>query len=176
MAMFDPKAARNNSSNDGLPPGDYLLAIKEFDIRTSKKGKRYMHCRFVVIAGPAKKRVFFDNVSLDLDNSGAMFRLGILAEQCGVESAFDLDDEKALRSAFIMRPFKAQVNRTHENGYTNNGIQRYITGDKVTDNDRRVMQEWVTEQAENAEWSGDGGGYDDDAPHSADRPDDDIPF
>jgi hypothetical protein len=178
MALFDPKKARDENKNQGIPPNDYLIAIKSFVRKTSKKGKQYLHCRFVVVAGPAKKRSFFDNISLDLENSGAMFRLGILSEQCGVEGPFDLDDDAAIEAALVGRPFKAKVNRTTENGYVNNGIERYLTGNAVTDRDRAAMDEWVTAEAEKEEWSGSGSSepdpdYDPTAPPPGD---DDIPF
>lgn len=183
MAMFDPKKAREENKNQGIPPNAYLLAIKSFERRMSKKDKPYLHCRIVVIAGPAKKRSFFDNISLDLTNSGAMFRLGILAEQCGVEAAFDLENDDAIRENLVGRPFKAQVNRKTENGYVNNGIERYITGDKITDGDRAQMEAWVTEEAEREEWDGQRDG---DVPPPGDEDfggpgrgggiDDDIPF
>lgn len=179
MAMFDPKKAKEENANRGLPSGPYLLAVSSFDRKTSKAGKEYLNARIVVIAGPAKKRSFFDNISLDQNNKGAMFRLSMLAEQCGVEAAFDLDDDAAIRENLVGRPFKAQVSLKHENGYTNNGIERYITGDKVTEKDREAMEQWVIDAEAEGEWSGssrsnDGPPDDDDAPHPADS--DDIPF
>ena len=133
MAMFDPQKAKEQNKNRGIPAGDYLLAIKSFERKTSKRGKDYLHCRIIVIAGAAAKRSFFDNISLDQTNDGAMFRLSMLSEQCGVEQAFDLDDDRAIRDNLVGRPFKARVSLKHENGYANNGIERYITGDKVTE-------------------------------------------
>lgn len=179
MAIFDPKKARDDHKSEGVPPGPYLLAMTSFKRKESKAQKPYLGARFVIIAGPAKGKSFFDNISLDMSNSGAMFRLGILAEQCGVEAAFDLDDDEVIKQNLVGRPFKAQVSRKNENGYTNNGIERYLTGDKVSDGDRRVMEEWVTARADQDEWSGNGGGPpEDDVPHRAmgGGIDDDIPF
>lgn len=176
MAMFDPQKAKDESKNRGIPSGDYLLAISSFKRKTSKKGKDYLNARIIVIAGAAKKRSFFDNISLDVENSGAMFRLSMLSEQCGVEKPFDLDSDDELRANLCMRPFKARVSLKHENGYANNGIERYITGDKVTDHDRQLMEEWLVESAAESDWNGGGsgdGGYDDGAPPPGDE---DIPF
>ena len=143
-----------------------------------------------MIAGAAKNKSFFDNISLDVSNQGAAFRLSMLCEQCGVTEAFELDNEAELRSKLCGRPFKARVKREFSNGYTNNGIERYL-GDKISDGDRSTMEEWVAAQADNQEWSGGGGGgfrHDDDVPPPGDeddfgapsgrgrRPDDDIPF
>ena len=178
MAMFDPAKAKTDNANRGIPSGEYLLAIKSFERKTSKAKKPYLHCRIVVIAGAAKKRSFFDNISLDTENSGAMFRLGILAEQCGVEQAFDLEKDADIHAALVGRPFKAKLSLKHENGYANNGIERYVTGDKVTQTERKVMEEWTIENAEQEDFDNTGGdrdghGGDDDAP----PPDDsDIPF
>lgn len=165
-AMFDPKKARaEGGKNDGLPPGEYLIAIKRFERKTSKAGKKYLHCLFHVIAGAAKKRTFFENLSLDMANAGAMTRLSLLAEQCGVEGAFDLDEDAEIQKHLVGRPFKARISRTQSGQYTNNGIERYLMGAAVTDRDRAAMEEWVTAQADEGEWSGRG----DDAP----PPDDD---
>ncbi len=175
MAMFDPQKAREENKNRGIPAGDYLLAIKKFDRRTSKKNKDYLHCQVIVIAGAGKGRSFFDNISLDTTNSGAMFRLGVLAEQCGVERSFDLDSDDDIKANLCGRPFKARVSLKHENGYANNGIERYITGDKVTDRDRELMEQWLVDSAAESDWNGgsessDGG---EDVPPPTD---DDIPF
>lgn len=183
MAKFDPKAAKeagSGSDNDGVPAGEYLLALKSFQRKTSQKGKQYLRGRFVVIAGGAAGKGFFDSISLDTDNQGSMFRLSLLAEQCGTTEAFDLDDDGELRAALCGKPFKAKVNRKVENGYTNNGIERYLT--KITDREREIMDAWVIEEGERRSFDDDGGGssqgstmspYDDSAPHAAD---DDIPF
>lgn len=180
MAIFDPKKAKEQSNNRGIPAGEYLLAIASFKRKESKKGKDYLNARIVVIAGAAKKRSFFDNISLDTDNSGAMFRLSMLSEQCGVDAPFDLADDDDIKANLVGRPFKAKVSLKHENGYSNNGIERYITGDKVTDKDRELMEQWVIDSAAEGDWEG--GSEDsssssyasEDVPHASES--DDIPF
>lgn len=178
MAMFDPQKAREQNKNQGIPAGDYLLAISSFTRKTSKKGKAYLNARIVVIHGAAKKRSFFDNISLDTDNSGAMFRLGMLAEQAGVEQAFDLDSDEEIRANLVGRPFKARVSRKVEGEYTNNGIERYLGGDKITDGERAIMEQWLIDAAAEDEWNGGGSGGDDPYANDGAPPpgDDDIPF
>lgn len=184
MASFDPKEQREKNKNEGVPAGEYLIVMRGFERKTAKQsGKDYLRCRFQVIAGPAKGKSFFDSVSLDTDNSGSMFRLSLLAEQCGQTEAFDLDLDAELRKAFIGKPFKARVKRTTENGYTNNGIERYVTGKGISDREREMMEIWAMEKQEEDDMGqGDGGPplRDEDefggSSRSSGRPDDDIPF
>lgn len=178
MAMFDPKKAKEDRPRyEGIPPNEYLIALRSFDRKTSKTGNEYLHCKFAVIHGAARGKTFYDNVSLNQSNKGAMYRLSCWAEGCGVEEAFDLDSDEAIRANLVDRPFKARLNRRTENGYVNNGIERYLN-DKVTDADREAMNAYVAERAEAAEWgdsggSADGGNFSDDVPPAGD---DDIPF
>lgn len=184
MAMFDPKKAREAANEDqGVPAGDYLIAMKSFQRKESKKNKTdYLRCRFIVIAGAASKKSFFDTVSLDTSNSGSMFRLSLLAEQCGVDKPFDLGSDADIRANLVGRPFKARINRKVENGYTNNGIERYLTGDAVTTRDKELMELWLLESQEEEEFNGGGGssggdGFDSNGLPDAPPPgDDDIPF
>ena len=175
MPSFDPNAKRENT-NQGIPPGDYIVAIRDFDYKESKKGKPYLACKMQVIAGAAKGKKFRDIVSLDIENEGTAFRLSLLLQECGVTSAIELDDEKAVREAIVNQPFKVRLSRKHENGYVNNGIERYLTGNAVTDADRAAMEEWVVNLAAEDDWnsgSSSGGGRDD-VPHASTT--DDIPF
>ncbi len=188
MATFDPKnppggGAGNN--NDGVPASDYLLIVKNFKRQEGKTSRKpYLRACFEVIHGPAKGRTFFDSLSLDMSNSGAMFRLSMLCEQ--VQSgAFDLDDDQAIKDAILRKPFKARVSREVNGQYVNNGIARYLNKE-VSDFDRRIMETWAFDDAERQQHGG-GGGYgvdgdglpDDDVPHSASGGggyNDDIPF
>ncbi len=186
MATFDPKnppAQDPSKRNDGVAAGDYLLILKRFERKYGKQsGQPYLRALFEVIHGPAKGKTFFDSLSLDTENSGAMFRLSMLCEQ--VQSgAFDLDDDAAIREAICRKPFKARVSREVSGQYTNNGIARYLNKE-VTDFDRRLLETWAYDDAENQQHGGGGGGYGvdgdglpDDAPHPASGGyNDDIPF
>lgn len=170
MAMFDPKN-RPKPDNKDLPASDYLLVLKSFERRSAKgSNKPYLRGRFLIIHGPAKGKSFFDSISLDTDNSGAMFRLSLLSEQCGVTEPFDLDDDNILRAKLCGRPFKATVNRKISGEYVNNGIQRYIT--KVSDSEREVMERWLIEKQEEDEFNG--GGHRDGG-NEYGMPDDGVP-
>ena len=177
MATFDPKAHQNAGDNDGVPAGDYLLVLKSFKRNRGKQsGKPYLRGMFKVIHGPAKGKTFFDSISLDTSNSGAMFRLSMLAEQAGA-GPFDLDLDDEIREAICNKPFKARVNREKSGEYTNNGIARYL-GKEITDFERRVMDTWLVDFAEGQQFGG-GGDVDSDGLPGGDAPppgDDDIPF
>jgi hypothetical protein len=185
MATFDPsKHQKVPDSDSGVPAGDYLLIIKSFSRKAGKdSGKPYLRTLFKVIHGPAKDRTFFDSLSLDMNNSGAMFRLSMLAEQCG-SGAFDLDRDSEIRDALANKPFKARVSREVSGQYINNGIARYL-GKEITDFERRVMDTWLVDYAENQQFGGGGGGgrsgdgVDGDGLPDGNVPppsDDDIPF
>lgn len=172
MANFDPKKAREEG-NQGVPPGDYLLAIRDFERKISKKDKPYLQCKIMIIAGAAMKKKFRDIISLDIENEGTAFRLALLLEACGHTGQIDLENDQALHRAILDRPFKARVNRKQEGQYTNNGIERYLVGDAVTRADAETMKEWViAAEMENEYDAGHGG----DAPHASQSGDDDIPF
>jgi hypothetical protein len=178
MAIFDPSKHKNSGDSEGVPAGDYLLILKNFERKTGKNShKPYFRGCFEVIHGPAKGGTFFDSISLDVTNSGAMFRLSMLSEQCGA-GPFDLDSDRDIADALCRKPFKAAVNRERSGEYTNNGIKRYL-GDKITEFEQRVMETWLIEEAERNQFGGgdSGGGYDENGLDAPPPPgDDDIPF
>jgi hypothetical protein len=174
---------KSSSTNEGLPANEYLIAMKRFDRKISKAGKPYLHGLFMVIAGPAKKRTFWDNMSLDQGSGGAMFRLKSYCLEAGMTESdldsFEIDSDDYLREKLCMRPIKVRLRRTTDNGYVNNSIERILTGDAVSPRDRDAMEKWLVDLAAESEVTGSSndGGYDgsyDDAPHAADG--DDIPF
>lgn len=160
MTTFDPKAEREKNKDQGVPAGDYLIVMRGFDRKTSKKsGQDYLRARFMIIAGQAKKKTFFDSVSLDISNSGTAFRLSMLAEGCGQTESFNLEDDAELRRIFLNKPFKVRVSRKLENGYVNNGIERYLISEKdVSSRERELMDVWMMEAQEEEDMGqGDGG-------------------
>lgn len=184
MATFDPKKEREKNKDEGIPAGDYLLVLKSFERKTARtSGKDYLRSRFQVIYGPAKGKSFFDSISLDTGNSGSMLRLSLLAEGCGRTEPFDLDSDADLRAALTGKPFKARVKRAFENGYTNNGIERYLVSEKdVSQREREIMDIWSMERQEEEDMGqGDGGPPISDGDFyggggGGRAPDDDIPF
>lgn len=148
MAMFDPKQHQQQQQSEGVAAGDYLLVMKSFSRKTGKtSNKPYLRALYKVIHGPAKGSTFFDSLSIDTSNSGAMFRLSMFAEQCQ-SGAFDLDDNEAIKEALCNKPFKARVSRQRDGEYINNGIQRYL-GNEITEYEQRVMDTWAVDYAEN---------------------------
>lgn len=177
MAMFDPSTKRGSGDQQyGVPPGDYLIAMINFDRRMNKKQTAYyLRAKFKVIFGPAKGKSWTENISLDATNDATAFRLQLLFEGVGRNTAIDLDDESELRRALLHRPFKARLRRYTENGYTNNGIERYLVGKDVSDADRDVIDQYkLDREASGADDEVHGGGQFEDAPHPA--TDDEIPF
>ena len=177
MAIFDP-SKHKNADSEGIAAGDYLLILKNFKRKTGKdSGKPYLRAVFEVIHGPAKGATFFDSISLDVNNSGAMFRLSMLSEQCG-SGPFDLDSDDGIMEAIGRKPFKARVNREKSGEYINNGIQRYL-GKETTEFEKRIMDTWLIDEAERSQFGGDGGGgggYDENGLDAPPPGDDDIPF
>lgn len=174
MALFDPNQHKKPADQpQGVPPSDYLLAITYLKRNFAKTdGKPYLRAKFQVIYGPLKGQEFYDSISLDLTNQGAMFRLALLSEQCGVTQAFDLDNDDEIKERLMRRPFKARVKRSVSGQYTNNGIERYITD--PTPQEVHAMQVWHMEDEERRASGGGSSGSDSrDAPPPGD---DDIPF
>jgi hypothetical protein len=197
MATFNPKAAREESREkaSGIPPGPYLLAIRRIvDIRRSNSGNPYAIIWVQVIAGAARGKTFRCILSLNTGSDGAKFRLSILFEQVGWEDSIDLEDQKQLEEALLDRGFKAVVKREFKDGYWNNDIERYVTGDQISDADHQAIEEWerAPDEFVEPERKNRTSGRDDrDAPPPGDEdapgygygggsrsggPDDDIPF
>jgi hypothetical protein len=185
MVTFDPKnpPGGGGNNNDGVAAGDYLVIIKSFTRRSGQTSRKpYLRTCFQVIHGPAKGRTFFDSLTVDLGNSGAMFRLSMLCEQVN-SGSFDLDDDQAVKDALCRKPLKVRVSREVSGQYTNNGISRYLNKE-VTDFDRRVMDTWLVDEAEKGQFGGshgtDADGLPDDGPGygggDGGRENDDIPF
>ena len=169
MTLFDPSKHQKAPGGGGgdssdLPAGEYLLAMKWFERRTSKAGGPYLRAKYVVCYGPRSGAEFFSNVSIDVSKPGAAGRLGVYCAAVGIDKPFDLADDGALRRAFLGKPFKAKVSVRSSNGYTNHDIERYSP--TVSPAERRVMDNWVLDQQE-SEAMGDA---------KAQSDDDDIPF
>lgn len=167
MAKFNTSDAKDQN-NRGLPPGDYLLAIRSLERKTSKARKPYLQTKIEVIAGPAKGKKFRDGMSLDFGNEGASFRFALLLEQCRVATIDDTDDDNEIRRAVLNKPFKARVKRSFDGDWVNNSVERYLVGVAVTDEDRAAMDEWEANHEGEAEQQ-----EQDDVPPPSD---DDIPF
>lgn len=170
--MFDPKAHTGSGDSSDLPSGEFLLALRWFERRTSKKNTPYLRCKYVVIHGPKAGAEFFANLSIDTHNEGAAGRLSVFCAAVGVSEAFSLADDDALRRLFVDKPFKARVSRKVNGEYVNHDIERYLL--KVSDAERKLMDGWVLDQQEaeamgERRGSGQGSG-------GGDFADDDIPF
>lgn len=171
--QFDPTNRPKPDKKDfSIPASIYLLILVSFERKTSQKsGKPYLRGKFTPINGPSKGKHFWDSISLDTENSGAMSRMSLLCKGCGVNEAFDLDSDADIERLFCNRPFKAQVNRTTQDGYINNGIARYET--KLTEAEESIIQDWVVRHAEEQMFNG--GGNDDRRDSSPAMPGDDAP-
>lgn len=177
MAKINPNEVLERGGgkkDEGVPPGTFLLVIAWMQRRESKAGKPYDRAKFLVIDGACKGRSFFDQIGLDTSNEGTLFRLSLLWKETNGDTSFDPDDEAEFHAALKFKPFKAQVSRRVENGYINNGIQRYVVGDQVTEADRDAMEQWKIDHEAEQEFNGGGGSFpDDDVPPPSDN---DVPF
>lgn len=176
--MFDPK--QNKPEWEGLPPGEYLIALRSFERKLSKEKRTpYLRAKYQVIAGPAKGKTFFASISLDMENAGSAGRLSLFAERCGVTQAFDLDNDDDFRRLFCDVVFKARVALKKANGYTNNDIERYL---EMNDAEIKKATEWALTAADDEDASaatgssGGGGGGNGKSGKNAFLDDDDIPF
>ena len=172
MPILDPN--KKDENENGVPAGDYLIAFKTLEGKTSKAGNRYLNIRAVIVAGPAKKRSFFAMVTL---TENALPYLRRMLRALGSTEPFDTDSDGQCRRAMLMRPFKVTVSRTQDGDFVNNRIERIL---EPTLDEKQTMDNWVAEQAEAGDFATNGGGDDGmggyiDAPHAANS-DDDIPF
>lgn len=180
--MFDPKKPPAGTEF-GVPPGDYVIALTWFERKIAKKsGADYLRAKYTVVCGHAKGKVFWASISLDTSSGGAMTRLSLMAELCGVTQAFDLESDDDIRANLCLRPFKARITRKTENGYTNNDIERYLK--EMSNAEEKAAQAWVLDYEEGNEYDSDGGspgtgnsgGGSGGKSKASDFDDDDIPF
>jgi hypothetical protein len=145
-----------------------MLALVWFHRRTSQRGNEYLRCKFQVAAGPSKGKSFFCPWSLGTQNPGSRQRWEIWMEQVGCDDEIDLDDDAAIRAAFLGKPFKAEVSLRTRNGYEENDLRRLIYPRLYGEIDRADIEAWNTEWAAR-DWSQSDPG-EDPGPTGDDRP------
>jgi hypothetical protein len=159
MAFNPKKSAQEGGTYQGLPPDDYLLAIVDFERVESKNGRPYLKTKTKVISGPAKNKTFRDrlmvprmdrNGNVHADDGGIAGRFGSQLMACGWEDDIDPASDRALREALIGKPFKARVKRKVSDGWVDNEVERYLTGDKITEDEASAMADWAESFASNA--------------------------
>jgi hypothetical protein len=171
MAKFDPKKAKEDGKYTGIPPGEYLVVIRDWERKTSQKGAPYLKPKVQVIAGPAKNKTFRDLLMLNVyESAPAGYRVASLLEAVGHRDEIDLDDDAAMRDAILNRPFKARIKRSFRDEWVDNSIERYVV--ETTDEERALMDDWLANKPEEEPRSAP---VDEDVPHRASY-DDDIPF
>lgn len=164
--QFDPKAG-NAGGDTSAPSGEYLVALVWFERRRNKaKTADYLRGKYEVVSGDQAGKTFFANQSLDLTTAAG--RLSVWCASVGHEEPFDLDDDKAIRRAFLNRPFRATVERAEKGGYVNHDIKRMTVAAKLTDAERKAIEGWVLDREQERATSGKSDDEDDET--------DDIPF
>lgn len=153
MPKLGPGGGGGGGGNDGIPAGDYIIALRSFKRQKGKtSGKEYLRCRWVVCAGRLEGKSFFSNMSLDLSKEGTVNRWRILMEACGVDEEIELGSAKErnadegdsnIREHFLNKPFKATVKTELNGNYTNNDIQMIHYVRTWTQEDKDDMDRWL---------------------------------
>ena len=53
------------SSGEFAPPGEYMIAMKTSEWRTSAAGNDYLACKFEIVEGDFKGNIIFENLNLN---------------------------------------------------------------------------------------------------------------
>jgi hypothetical protein len=134
---FTPGDEKNKLRDFSIPGGDYLIALRSFERKSSKKGTDYLKCKWVVCGGKLLWKSFFSGMSCNLAVDGTCLRWQLLCEACEVTDPFELgsfaegtneEGDRDITRLFVGRPFAARIRRTINGQYTNNDIERFLLG------------------------------------------------
>lgn len=159
MPKFNPN---DNTGGGGeatnVPAGRYGLALVWFTRRQPKSGgHEYLSVKYEITDGPMKGKSFFSMMGLDMTKSGARVRWSLMCDVCGVTEEFELgltaegtaqEGDENIARLFKNKPFRGEVSLEKNNGYTNNTVARIVKAENWTTEEKRMMAEWETEQAE----------------------------
>lgn len=158
MPKFDPKDNAGSGSNaEIVPAGRYGLALVWFTRRTSRAGTDYLSVKYEITDGPMKGKSFFSMIGLDLSQNGTRVRWSLLCQVCGVQEEFELgssndgtaaEGDENIARLFKFKPFRGEVTVEKNGEYTNNTVARIIKSENWTRQERDLMAQWETEQAE----------------------------
>jgi hypothetical protein len=159
MPKFNPKENTGGGSQaENVPAGRYGIALVWFTRRQPKSGgHEYLSVKYEITDGPMKGKSFFSMLGLDMSKSGARVRWSLMCEVCEVQEEFELgstaegtasEGDENIARLFKNKPFRAEVSLEKSNGYTNNTVARIVKAQNWTAEEKRLMAEWETEQAE----------------------------
>ncbi len=152
--MSNPVGGGSREPDEPIPPGEYLLALVWFARRTSNANNEYLRCRFVVCSGPMKGNGFFCPWSLNVGKPGCRKRWELWMEACDVDSAIDLDNDRAISEAFKGVPFMAEVKRDQRGQYEGNDLDRMIYKRHWTPANWADIKAWADEWSQKHGWQG----------------------
>lgn len=139
-----------------IPAGEYIIALRSFRRKVGKNsGQDYLNCRWVICAGPLEGKVFYSSMSLDLSKEGAVNRLRIWMEACGVKDEFEIgstaeqtaqEGDQNIRELFVGQPFVVTVKVERNGQYTNHDIEKIHYVRLWTDHQKAAMDIWLEAQ------------------------------
>ena len=151
-----------------VPPNDYVIALRWFQRKRAKEsGKDYLSGRWEICGGPNEGKQFFANLSLDLSKKGTVTRWQILIEALGIEETFELGDsdegtaregDRNIARLFKNKPFAAEVDKTRDGQYDNNGLKQIHFLRKYTPEWLAICDVWrdkLAEEGDPEDYAGD---------------------
>lgn len=164
MAVVRPQTDGDRAKRDyTIPAGRYAIGAVSFERKDTKNKNpptEYIRTKYYVI-GPrqVKGKHFYDTTSLDLTKNGTCVRWQIWMDAVGVVEPVDLGEAREMthdegnaniRRYFMGRGFMAEVTRTVQGAYTNNGIAKIFPPDKWSEKETEAIRNWESAQAQKA--------------------------
>ena len=169
-------------SEDPVPPGDYVLTIKNFN-RATRNGKQQIDFICIAVLDGDRNRLPKDQFAPIWETctltEAAAWRIANLLEAVKASQPINVMSDKSLTSAVKFKPFKAKVARDSYNGKVRAKLDRFVP---MTDADRKAFEEVLEDVAVNNATGGGGGGYSSESNTGTEGGagsqdfDDDIPF
>jgi hypothetical protein len=174
-------------SDEPVPPGDYVLAVKRFS-RATRNDKDQIDFICIPVLDGDRNRIPQDNFAPIWETAtltdAAAWRLANLLEAVRATPPINVMSDRSLSAAVKMQPFKAKVARDSYQGKVRAKISKFLP---LTDADRKAFEEIVEDLAVDdatgggesdyergrSDGGGGGGGGGGGAPANFD---DDIPF
>jgi hypothetical protein len=176
MLVKPQSEEERKAHSSAIPAGRYAIAPTEFSLKQNKAKTAYFIRTKYVVIGPKKfaGKTFYDATSLDLSKDGVCFRWQLWMEAIGVEEPVIgtppemsiKECERNIAKYFMFRGFIADITRSDDGQYVNNGIAKLFAPGKWSEQEMKAIRNWEEEQKVKLLDEGDG----------TQEPDDDIPF
>jgi hypothetical protein len=190
MPKIGPQSAGGEQTGSGqraevVAPGVYVIAMDRFTRKLGRSGADYLNAKWEICAGRNAGKRFFAILGLDFSKPGTVTRWQILLEAVGVEEEIELgssaegtarEGDRNIARLVRGRAFVAEIDKTVEGQYTNNGIKQVEFPRKWTADQRQAVEEWNERQQQRADpedYAGEppGPGYGDPEDPAADEDD-----